>query len=79
MPLWNEPYRDVDQYEIDVVTQVIHLNRKYSVGLGEIQVTVNGMMAHKGREYDEVDSYTIAFREDLVPGDNVAIEYLKMW
>lgn len=87
---WNEPYRYVEQYVIGGSSLVsttpiptgqrtIHLNTRYLVGLGDIKVYYNGVSAVKGREYEEVDPYTIYFNFDLIEGDIIEVEHLKMW
>lgn len=76
---WEEPYAKIEHVIVQQTTRTITFPRRYDIGMGDLTVYVNGMLAVRDVDYKEVTPFSIEFSEELHESDVVAGHFLKFW
>ena len=75
---WNEPYNHQEQHIIGTEGQrVITLTKKYRPNSGDLLIFLNGVLARVLEDYEEINNYTIKFKDGLSVNDIVLCQLIR--
>ena len=78
---WNEAYSKMETVEISAPTRMVTLPRRYTPGMGDLTVYLNGVLAVRDKQYKELTPFSIEWidTDELDVDDVVSLHYQKFW